>query len=448
MSVVPLSVDVGQDQSIVCGESITLQEPQSNYTGIDELIYSWSPTIGLSDPNSKNPVVEATETTDYILEITSANGCSAFDTITVSVVPLTVDVGEDQSIVCGESINLQDPQSNYMGTDELIYNWSPATGLSDPNSKNPVVQISETIDYVLEIMTSNGCTAYDSITVSPSVANINPMICNVTVNEENQNQVFISTVESMEIDSFFVYRETSVTGDFELIGTQPRDSLVFVDSESEATVQSNTYKIAALDNCGFITDLSEPHKSIHLTLSKGTENDWNLMWEPYLGKNVSSYNIYRGSSDSELNLIHTLSGSHTSYTDKNVSASDVYYQIEMLSAESEARSNNGTGSLNECASSRSNIAYSEMVLSNNNGIESSQFYLYPNPVKDKVNIHFPKMDDVLSISIIDIYGKSVKELNGTTNIIDTSNLKDGMYYVVINTQGSRYAKKLIKSSKP
>gem|GEM_PF-6395672 len=59
-------------------------------------------------------------------------------------------------------------------------------------------------------------------------------------------------------------------------------------------------------------------------------NTWNLIWEPYQGFVVSSYNIYRGTTPNQLQLIGTISGVNTQFTDLTPSAGYLYYQVEVV----------------------------------------------------------------------------------------------------------------------
>lgn len=47
--------------------------------------YNWNPVNGLSDPTISNPKVQITQSTKYTVSVTSLNGCSSSDTITVKV---------------------------------------------------------------------------------------------------------------------------------------------------------------------------------------------------------------------------------------------------------------------------------------------------------------------------------------------------------------------------
>ncbi|MFT7589553.1 MAG: gliding motility-associated-like protein, partial [Limisphaerales bacterium] len=52
--------------------------------------YIWIPGINLDDPNAENPVFTAWETTIFVLEVISDDGCSDFDSVEVIVLPKEV----------------------------------------------------------------------------------------------------------------------------------------------------------------------------------------------------------------------------------------------------------------------------------------------------------------------------------------------------------------------
>jgi gliding motility-associated-like protein len=54
--------------------------------------YSWTPTIGLSDPTLPNPIASPTLTTEYTVTVKDQYGCTATATVTVSVICDTIDI--------------------------------------------------------------------------------------------------------------------------------------------------------------------------------------------------------------------------------------------------------------------------------------------------------------------------------------------------------------------
>ncbi|MEP6616895.1 MAG: PKD domain-containing protein [Ginsengibacter sp.] len=64
--------------------SIVLRQPlQLNATGGDG--YLWSPSAGLTNPNIPNPVAHLSNNQEYVVKVTTSAGCSATDSINVTV---------------------------------------------------------------------------------------------------------------------------------------------------------------------------------------------------------------------------------------------------------------------------------------------------------------------------------------------------------------------------
>lgn len=61
-----------------------------NLNGDGNGSFSWSPAALVSDPFSATPQIRPDQTYDYILTVTSADGCSASDTVTIFVEDITI----------------------------------------------------------------------------------------------------------------------------------------------------------------------------------------------------------------------------------------------------------------------------------------------------------------------------------------------------------------------
>ncbi|HEU4716959.1 MAG TPA: gliding motility-associated C-terminal domain-containing protein, partial [Bacteroidia bacterium] len=80
ISVLPRPVaSAGPDTSVSAGSSITLLGSGGDF-------YSWSPTVGLSDPNVANPACTPPYTVTYTLTVTAQNGCTDTDAVAVTFV--------------------------------------------------------------------------------------------------------------------------------------------------------------------------------------------------------------------------------------------------------------------------------------------------------------------------------------------------------------------------
>jgi hypothetical protein len=285
-------------------------------------------------------------------------------------------------------------------------------------------------DYTVTITSPNGCAS----TSIPYVINASylqtPNICIVGIDSaNNQNRVTWEKPLVDGIDSFHVYKETNVAHVYALLGAVDYDdTAVFVDVNSNPAAQAYRYRIAMLDSCGIETNLSDIHKTIHLTTNQGLGGAWNLIWSHYEGINFGSYNIYRGTDANNVTLLTTIQSNLNSYTDLNPPSGIVHYQIEVVNPnDCDPTKINGYGV------SRSNIA--------NNGLaELSEIYpvrtftLFPNPTSDNISLHV--QEDLIGkeFFVMDAFGRLLNK--GTIEVVDQSislnDIAKGNYYLRVN----------------
>jgi len=283
--------------------------------------------------------------------------------------------------VCGSLVQLN-VSSNYTGLGDLTYNWSPSTGLNNATVPDPTARATGEMVYTVSVQESKGCVVSKNVNVTlrPGSA---PSICLVSVDSTNKNIVYWEKPVSVAIDSFFIYKETNVTNAYKKIGAVGYDDNSFyIDTASYPFIQSNTYKISLKDSCDFESNMSSPHKTMHLTINQGQNNSWNLIWEQYQGFEVSTYFIYRGMDNRNLELIGTTAGSSSQYTDFTSPAGYVFYQIEVVSPTvcniSELKS-----TLLSVNTSRSNIASNSPTGFDEINAHLNSFSAFPNPFDNK-----------------------------------------------------------------
>lgn len=118
--------------------------------------------------------------------------------------------------------------------------------------------------------------------------------------------------------------------------------------------------------------------------------------------------------------------------------------------------NDGVLTINEDYNSNGNPADDD---TNSNGIpdfldntntlqiienNSSIFYLQPNPVNEILNITYSE-NTSYSVSIIDINGRILKNSNNSPSSIDVSNFENGIYILLIQSDGKSSHQKFIKN---
>lgn len=144
--------DAWSDTTICKGDSVQL----FSTAGISHF---WSPSVGLSDTVIPDPFTK-TDTLKTYRVIVTAYGCppdTAYVTVNVHNLP-TADAGTDTTINAGNITQL----NACCGTS---YSWSPTTGLSCSDCKNPDASPTATTTYYISVTDTNECSNFDSVTV-------------------------------------------------------------------------------------------------------------------------------------------------------------------------------------------------------------------------------------------------------------------------------------------
>jgi gliding motility-associated-like protein len=122
--------------------------------------YSWSPSSGLNSAGIANPVALPVTSTEYIVTGTTANGCTAKDTVDITIYPRPVITKSADDTICkNTSIQL-------VAGGGGNYNWSPPGTLSNPAISNPVASPATNTIYYVTVTGANACTNTDSIKIS------------------------------------------------------------------------------------------------------------------------------------------------------------------------------------------------------------------------------------------------------------------------------------------
>jgi gliding motility-associated-like protein len=151
------SVSVGPDTSACVGENIILVAAtqcadQVIWTDEDGMMVGEGPEL---------TVTVSTGSVRYIAVATTNSGREARDTITVT------GLGEPPVIVEMVTVCPNTPAALNPGADpDYTYEWSPATGLNDPNAPNPMVTASMDQTYSVTATGTNGCTFTDEVLVA------------------------------------------------------------------------------------------------------------------------------------------------------------------------------------------------------------------------------------------------------------------------------------------
>ena len=187
------------------------------------------------------------------------------------------------------------------------------------------------------------------------------------------------------IDSFIIYKESNVAGVYTQIGAQSYSTFsTFIDTASNPAQQANRYELGFRDSCGVIALQSTQHKTVHLTISQGIGNTWNLGWDAYEGFSFGSYYLYRGTTPSNMTLLTTIASNLFSYTDLNPPVGTVYYVIGVDNPNpcTPARISSPNTSI---SSSLSNIV-TNRVTGVQSILDESSITVFPNPASETIDV--------------------------------------------------------------
>ncbi|WP_187774786.1 gliding motility-associated C-terminal domain-containing protein [Pedobacter sp. BS3] len=145
-----------------------------NLTSQGGVSYQWSGPNGFASALQNPTIANITDDNagTYTVMVTSAAGCKATGQTTVAIGSRpSASVSNNVSICSGSSTVLS-------ASGGVTYQWSPATGLSDASSPNPVASPAATTTYTVSIYdASSACPATKNVTVTvlkPPVANAGP----------------------------------------------------------------------------------------------------------------------------------------------------------------------------------------------------------------------------------------------------------------------------------
>ncbi len=163
-----LAVSIEMDDTVIChpsgSVSFTIDATVSG--GVGPYSYSWSPPDACVDSHVEDVVaVPPYGVTEYIVQVTDATGCTAYDTVYVTVTDPQVDAGGDIS-VCPDGVALLECTA-LSGTaiEPVSITWHDLDGVVYSTEETFSFEPESTVVLVVDVVDGVGCAASDTIIV-------------------------------------------------------------------------------------------------------------------------------------------------------------------------------------------------------------------------------------------------------------------------------------------
>jgi len=383
----------------------------------------------------------------YTAMVTDANGCK--DSIQAAISSKNgpvITIDSVRNATCSTILTGAVYISVTGGTPGYTYLWSNNTSSTSQNLSGV-----STGPYNVTVTDALGCQS-SVATVVPETPPPAISICMVTVDTASQhNDIVWNKSASPRIEKYNIYKETTIPGLFNKIGSVPSSALcTFIDTVSNVNVRSWRYEISQVDSCGFESQLSLPHKTMHLTINQYGANV-NLIWDNYEGLPFSYYIVYRDSmpdvSKDSINYVTNI-GIYT-FTDAPPPASHTWYY------------HMGISNPGGCAPAIESINYNSSKSNSGNTTllgfaavngELNSLQVFPNPTTGMINFNITlstKQD--IKVKVYNALGQVLSTINygGVegffTRQIDLSGYSKGMYILqVIGDNGVTYKKVVLQ----
>ncbi len=142
-------------------------------------VYSWSPNIGLDDPELSGPLATPDLTTTYTLIAQSENGaCADTAQITIEVVPADVDIQQPDTLeICLGTVVPMEAVTSTGSADGLRWSTTLPPSLSDTIGLNVVTTPTQTATYFTRFEIGD-CIVFDSVYVRVDSLPLSPLTAN------------------------------------------------------------------------------------------------------------------------------------------------------------------------------------------------------------------------------------------------------------------------------
>lgn len=331
-------------------ESACIELPTTVIVGIGHLVRvssNYSSNINFGEDSHAEVKNSGSMFTDYTVTWSSeglkevkADGKLIARTMAVKATDASFNIPE--KVLAGVSVNIPGgAEGKWDISTDNGKTWNPVGSVSDPSARvvgnDYAVVFAKTGNYLLQrtVTRNNICGKYQKMVTVVNEGNPEISLVSCDNNSHYQLNWNVANIPA-EVTGIKVYRETEIYGVFTFINEVMPSAGTFTDESSNADVCPSRYRISWILPYGE-SEPSAEHQPIHVQINKGLGEAINLMWSHYQGTQVQSYRILSGTSPDKLEILATINGNISSYTDLHPDGVK-FYAVETVTATPSARS--------------------------------------------------------------------------------------------------------------
>ena len=179
----------------------------------------------------------------------------------------------------------------------------------------------------LSVTNSNGCSQQQNFSALIHVLDTIPpnetKIYSVSVVDDHRVEIIWENNPAIDLAAYIVYRKDDYSANYNAIYTETNIqntnfelSSSYIDSGLTTLSKSYTYKVQAIDICGYTIPLDQltAHTTVNISSQRSGTNI-AVDWTAYSGCPVSTYQLYRSSPGEPFMYLATVPGNKLSYLD-------------------------------------------------------------------------------------------------------------------------------------
>ncbi|HRO76568.1 MAG TPA: PKD domain-containing protein [Crocinitomicaceae bacterium] len=399
VNVVPVNLQVNataSNSSILCGQTTTLT---ANVSSASNISYSWLPSNSLTGTTTATPTAKPTSTTTYNVTVQTPNGCTAYDTITITVNPAhQVNVSATKTaIMCGDSTQLQASVTGNVSN--VNYSWLPYSSsvITGANTATPIATPKSTTSYIVSASTSDGCIAKDTIVITVNPYQVNASATKTLISCGGSTELHATSNNSNAVYSW-----------------SPSSSLTNANTANPAAspTSTTTYTVSSsVTGCGTATDnITITVDAYTPQLFTHTTNELTATFTNTEENAVSyAWNFGDGNTSTSENPTHTY-------------ATDGTYNVCLTL----------TNTCSETETVCANVTVTKEVGVQNIAAQAT-WSVYPNPTNSTFTV--ANAPNGASLSITDLSGKTVYTSRIVSEQTSIETFTSGIYFVNVMFEG-------------